>query len=156
MAAHDTLRYAKIPLTHGSGAIPALGTFRGSSRNFDRQPLHQPRKAFDLLRPSQTSRERRASMRENSAIFNARHGAGSFHPHRQPAPTAQGCLKLGNGAIWRTTRQAIWWMLDESSFFHLADTDPIPLPARTSYLRLRRNAQERCFGRDMVNDGSQV
>jgi hypothetical protein len=36
-------------------------------------------------------------MRENSAIFNARHGAGSFHPHRQPAPTAQDCLKLGNG-----------------------------------------------------------
>src|SRR6202795_4917742 len=25
MAAPDTLRYAKIPLTHGSGAIPALG-----------------------------------------------------------------------------------------------------------------------------------
>jgi hypothetical protein len=36
-------------------------------------------------------------MRKNSAIFNARHGAGSFHPHRQPAPTAQECLKLGNG-----------------------------------------------------------
>ena len=25
MAAPDTLRFAKIPLTHGSGAIPALG-----------------------------------------------------------------------------------------------------------------------------------
>src|SRR5258708_37485443 len=25
MAAPDTLRYAKIPLSHGSGAIPALG-----------------------------------------------------------------------------------------------------------------------------------
>src|SRR5882724_12324021 len=25
MAAPDTLRYTKIPLTHGSGAIPALG-----------------------------------------------------------------------------------------------------------------------------------
>jgi diketogulonate reductase-like aldo/keto reductase len=25
MAAPDTLRYAKIPLTHGSGAIPVLG-----------------------------------------------------------------------------------------------------------------------------------
>jgi diketogulonate reductase-like aldo/keto reductase len=25
MTAHDTLRYAKIPLTHGSGTIPALG-----------------------------------------------------------------------------------------------------------------------------------
>ncbi len=25
MAAPDTLRYAKIPLTHGAGAIPALG-----------------------------------------------------------------------------------------------------------------------------------
>ena len=25
MAAPDTLRYAKIPLTHGSGAIPAVG-----------------------------------------------------------------------------------------------------------------------------------
>ena len=44
-------------------------------------------------------------MRKNSAIFNARHGAGSFHPHRQPAPTAQDCLKRGNGANWRTTRQ---------------------------------------------------
>jgi hypothetical protein len=44
-------------------------------------------------------------MTENSAIFNARHGAGSFHPHRQPAPTAQDCLKRGNGANWRTTRQ---------------------------------------------------
>src|SRR6266513_2473469 len=45
------------------------------------------------------SRERCASMTENSAIFNARHGAGSFHPHRQPTPTAQDCLKRGNGAI---------------------------------------------------------
>jgi hypothetical protein len=44
-------------------------------------------------------------MTENSAIFNARHGAGSFHPHRQPAPTAQPCLKRGDGANWRTTRQ---------------------------------------------------
>jgi hypothetical protein len=44
-------------------------------------------------------------MTENSAIFNARHGAGSFHPHRQLAPTAQDCLKRGNGANWRTTRQ---------------------------------------------------
>ena len=37
-------------------------------------------------------------MTENSAIFNARHGGGSFHPHRQPAPTAQDCLKRGTGA----------------------------------------------------------
>ena len=44
-------------------------------------------------------------MTENSAIFNARHGADSFRPHRQPAPTAQDCLKRGNGANWRTTRQ---------------------------------------------------
>ena len=44
-------------------------------------------------------------MTENSAIFNARHGAGSFHPHRQLAPTAQDCLKRGNGANWRMTRQ---------------------------------------------------
>jgi len=44
-------------------------------------------------------------MTENSAIFNARRGAGSFRPHRQPAPTAQDCLKRGNGANWRTTRQ---------------------------------------------------
>ena len=44
-------------------------------------------------------------MTENSVIFNARHAAGSFHPHRQPAPTAQDCLKRGNGANWRTTRQ---------------------------------------------------
>jgi hypothetical protein len=44
-------------------------------------------------------------MTENSDIFNARHGAGSFHPHRQPAPTAQDCLKRGNGANWRTIRQ---------------------------------------------------
>jgi hypothetical protein len=45
-------------------------------------------------------------MTENSAIFNARHGAGSFRPHRQPAPTAQDCLKRGNGANWRTTRHS--------------------------------------------------
>ena len=38
-------------------------------------------------------------MTENSAIFNARLGAGSFHPHRQAAPTAQDCLKRGNGQI---------------------------------------------------------
>ena len=44
-------------------------------------------------------------MTENSAIFNARHGADSFRPHRQPAPTVQDCLKRGNGANWRTTRQ---------------------------------------------------
>jgi Domain of unknown function (DUF1998) len=44
-------------------------------------------------------------MTENSAIFNARRDAGSFRPHRQPAPTAQDCLKRGNGANWRTTRQ---------------------------------------------------
>ena len=44
-------------------------------------------------------------MTENSAIFNARHGADSFRPHRQPAPTAQDCLKRGNEANWRTTRQ---------------------------------------------------
>ena len=44
-------------------------------------------------------------MTENSAIFNARHDAGSFRPHRQPAPTAQDCLKRGNGANWRTIRQ---------------------------------------------------
>ena len=37
-------------------------------------------------------------MTENSAIFNARHGGGSFHPHRPPAPTAQDCLKRGTGA----------------------------------------------------------
>jgi len=46
-----------------------------------------------------------ASMTENSVIFNARHGAGSFHPHQQPAPTAQDCLKGGTGANWQTTRQ---------------------------------------------------
>jgi SAM-dependent methyltransferase len=44
-------------------------------------------------------------MTENSAIFDTRHGVGSFHPHRQPAPTAQACLKRGNGTNWRTTRQ---------------------------------------------------
>jgi hypothetical protein len=44
-------------------------------------------------------------MTENSAIFAARHGAGSFHPHRQPAPTAQACLKRQNGANRRATRQ---------------------------------------------------
>jgi hypothetical protein len=42
--------------------------------------------------------ERCASMTENSAVFDARHGAGSSHPHRQPAPTAQVCLKRGKGA----------------------------------------------------------
>ena len=46
-----------------------------------------------------------ASMTENSVIFNARHGAGSFHPDRQLALTAQDWLKRGNGANWRTTRQ---------------------------------------------------
>jgi hypothetical protein len=44
-------------------------------------------------------------MTENSAIFNARHGAGPFYPHRQPEPTAQDCLKRGEGANWRTIRQ---------------------------------------------------
>ncbi len=30
-----------------------------------------------------------------------------FRPHRQPAPPAQDCLKRGNGANLRTTRQGI-------------------------------------------------
>jgi hypothetical protein len=80
-------------------------TFCGSSRNFDRRQSHQPRKAFVRYASEPNSRKRCASMTENSAIFNARHGAGSFHPHRQLAPTAQDCLKRGNGANWRTTRQ---------------------------------------------------
>jgi hypothetical protein len=80
-----------------------------------REPIHR-NTVQDPLRPANSdpeassasepnSRERCASMTENSAIFNARHGAGSFRPHRQPAPTAQDCLKRGNGANWRTTRQ---------------------------------------------------
>lgn len=73
-------------------------TFCGSSRNFDRRQSHQPRKAFIRYASEPNSRERCASMTENSAIFNARHGGGSFHPHRQPAPTAQDCLKRGTGA----------------------------------------------------------
>ena len=44
-------------------------------------------------------------MTENWAFFNARHGVGSFHPHRQPEPTVQACLKRGKEASWRTTRQ---------------------------------------------------
>ncbi len=44
-------------------------------------------------------------MTENSAIFDTWHGAGSSHPHRQPAPTAQVCLKHGNGVNWRATRR---------------------------------------------------
>jgi hypothetical protein len=44
-------------------------------------------------------------MTENSAIFDTRHGAGSSHPHRQPAPTAQVCLNHGNGVNWRATRR---------------------------------------------------
>ena len=73
-------------------------TFCGSSRNFDRRQSHQPRKAFIRYASEPNSRERCASMTESSAIFNARHGGGSFHPHRQPAPTAQDCLKRGTGA----------------------------------------------------------
>ena len=38
-------------------------------------------------------------MTENSAIFNARRGAGSFRPHRQPAPTAQDCQNAETGQI---------------------------------------------------------
>jgi hypothetical protein len=44
-------------------------------------------------------------MTENSAIFDARHSAGSSHPHRQPAPMAQASLKHGNGVNWRATRR---------------------------------------------------
>src|SRR3984893_18536289 len=75
-------------------------TFCGSSRNFDRRQSHQRHKAFVRYASEPNSRERCTSMTENSAIFNARHGAGSSHPHRQPAPTAQDCLKRGNGANW--------------------------------------------------------
>ena len=42
------------------------------------------------------------AIRRSSNRFLA---AGSFRPHGQPAPTAQDCLKRGNGANWRTTRQ---------------------------------------------------
>jgi hypothetical protein len=52
-------------------------------------------------------REGCASMTENTAIFNARHGAGSFRPHRQPAngaglPKTRKRGKLANdpAAIW--------------------------------------------------------
>jgi hypothetical protein len=78
-----------------------------SSRNFDSRQSHQRHKASVRYASEPNSRERCASMTENSAIFNARHGAGSFHSHRQPAPTAQDCLKRGNGANWRTTRQQL-------------------------------------------------
>src|ERR1700730_14218717 len=99
MGAMSRSRWPRSP-SHGI----CSPTFCGSSRNFDRQS-HQPRKAFVHYASEPNSRERCASMTENSVIFNARHAAGSFHPHRQPAPTAQDCLKRGNGANWRTTRQ---------------------------------------------------
>jgi hypothetical protein len=44
-------------------------------------------------------------MTENSAIFDARHGVGLPHSHRQPAPLARACLKRANGANWRVTRR---------------------------------------------------
>jgi hypothetical protein len=56
-------------------------------------PYLRTNPSFSLFGVEPNSRERCASMTENSAIFNARDGPGSFHPHRQPAPTAQDCLK---------------------------------------------------------------
>jgi hypothetical protein len=54
-----------------------------------------------------TRRERRASTTENSAIFNARHGVGSFHPHQLhincaglPKTPKQGILANDPAAIW--------------------------------------------------------
>ena len=47
-------------------------------------------------------------MTENSAIFNARHDAGSFRPHRQPAPTAQDCLKRRKRGKLANDPAAIW------------------------------------------------
>jgi Transposase DDE domain group 1 len=81
-------------------AIPKIlfADIFGSLRNCGRRRSHQPRKAFVRYASEPNSRERCASMTENLAIFNARHGAGSFHPHRQPAPTAQDCLTHGNEA----------------------------------------------------------
>jgi nucleoside-diphosphate-sugar epimerase len=64
--------------------------------------INRVQRSFEASEPN--SRDRCASTTENWAIFNARHGAGSFHPHRH-APTAQDCLKRGNGANWRTARQ---------------------------------------------------
>src|SRR5246127_1450486 len=61
--------------------------------NFPRPQSHHPRKAFVRYASEPNSGERCASMTENSAIFNARNGAGSFHPHRHAAPTAQDRLK---------------------------------------------------------------
>ena len=104
-------------------------TFCGSSRNFDRRQSHQPRKAFVRYASEPRSRERCASMTENSAIFNARHGAGSFHPHRQPAPTAQDCLKRGTGANSRTARQ----LSGECRFNSM--TWPFSTNARSSLLK---------------------
>jgi Transposase DDE domain group 1 len=97
-------------------AIPKIlfADIFGSLRNCPRRRSHQPRKAFVRYASEPNSRERCASMTENLAIFDARHGAGSFHPHRQPAPTAQDCLTRGNGAnserpysVWRVMGLAV-------------------------------------------------
>jgi hypothetical protein len=73
-----------------------------------RRQSHQPRKAFVRYASEPNSGERCASMTENSAIFTARHGAGSFHPPSTARANGAGLPKnaetgqIGErpGAIW--------------------------------------------------------
>ena len=89
-------RYVAFQMAESASHEICSPTFCGSSRTATAARRHRVKRSFVRVEPN--SRERCASMTENSAIFNARHGGGSFHPHRQPAPTAQDCFKRGTRA----------------------------------------------------------
>jgi len=47
-------------------------------------------------------------MTENSAIFNARYGAGSFRPHREPGANGAGLPKTRKRGKLANDPAAIW------------------------------------------------
>jgi hypothetical protein len=98
---HQPWPLCRFPDGRGRHSENSLRRRFGSLRNCGRRRSHQPLNAFVRYASEPNSRERCASMTENLTIFDARHGAGSFHPIDSPRQTAQDCLTRGNGAIWR-------------------------------------------------------
>lgn len=88
-------------------------------------------------------------MTENSAIFNARHGAGSFRPPRQAAPWGADLPETRERGKLTSNPEAIWGMSAQlnptpavaTNGFKLSLTKKITPPNNTAIPRQARPAR---------------
>ena len=82
MANPDALRYTRIPLAHGSGAIPAVGFWHADPRSSCDQTSHEDRIGSGIS----TSRSRGTASRSEERKTQLKQSAKSA---RSPSPEAE-------------------------------------------------------------------